>query len=259
MLADSSANTWGGREPILLVLENALTHPSHSSSTLTGIIVLTLFSLGGLLFQLLLFLVSGRRVRLGLRTAVAFANLTCAGAALYLHYEIHWEQYGLPWETAPSAASSMSNPESHNNTNLLWAIGGAPWRRINDSAPTNLTVADATSGLCVNRHAHVLLAGASLSLEAASSRRLFVPGVEVLYYCFLSLKDVYIDLVRVMYIVLFLSLDFVPIMLFVYPLRHYESLEKAMGINLDKMTCYMLPIVSLFMLLFVVAIEFQLN
>ena len=120
-----------------------------------------------------------------------------------------------------------------------------------------MTLTDATSGLCATSNATVLLASIDLPLENASS--LAIGAVKPLFYCFLSLRDVYIGLVRAMYVVLFLSLDFVPIMLFVYPFKRYENLEKAMGVNLDKMTCYFLPIVSLFMLLFVIAIEYNLH
>ena len=127
----------------------------------------------------------------------------------------------------------------------------------------NLTTNDATSGLCVNGRVDVLLHGVldKLQVEEVGNQTLPLldPGMKVIYYCFLSLRDVYIELVRVLYVVLFLSLDFVPIMLFVYPWRRFEPLEKAMGVNLDKMTCYLLPVVSLFMLLFIIAIEFQLS
>ena len=164
--------------------------------------------------------------------------------------QIHWNTFGNAWEYVPK--SSSPQPKS-DQTNLLWSIGGAPF--TNDTS----TLSDVTSGLCLTSQTHVLTSGVAIDLALAKNQSMTPDGLRVIFYCFLSLKDAYVALVRFLYVILFLSLDFLPIMLFVYPLRHYEPLEKALGVNLDKMTCYLLPIVSIFMLLFVIVIEFQLK
>ena len=146
---------------------------------------------------------------------------------------------------------------------LLFEVVGAPWRSVNGynaSIAANSSMAAVRQGLCF-KSAAILLSDAPVTLEKMAARRdeLFLPGVDLLFRCFLSLRDAYIELTRVLYIPLFLSFDFVPIVLLIYPFRRYDGLEKAMGVNLDKLTCYVLPLIALYIMLFIITIEFQLS
>jgi hypothetical protein len=213
-----------GVVPVMLVLADE----NIRANKYVAVVALPAFAV-----QMLLFLLLGRQFRLGIRIVVALLNLAISAACLYLFFDSFFGKFDAPSAGVDALFVSKYQKQSMSLMQSLHGSGAS---------------------LCSVGNFSVLESTAVLATKMASNAT-----SPISYSCFFSLHVHYWGLVRVMYVVLFFSLEFIPLILFVYPFRHYKPLERALGIDMDRITCFIFPPIAFFMLLFVITIEFQMS